>query len=286
MQCWHCLRFAVPPSRAEDICIRCFELGSCGLQVEEEGETTYLTAYFEADLSVHEICRDLQGYLKRLGLSPVPIGRRQLQERDWGVEWRRFFQPVWATPRIVVHPSWIPVKTRGNQIAVIIDPQMAFGTGGHESTRLCLRGLEDSLQPGDRCLDVGTGTGVLTIAAAHLGAAWVLAIDTDPRAVQSARQNLVRNKVGGEQAVVQQATVCELSPPGYELIAANLQSHELYPMLAPLRELAVAGGRVLFSGLLEREEDAFCRRVEGAGLCVQEVKSENKWICVIARKVG
>ena len=223
----------MPQSRAEDISIRCFELGSCGLQVEENGETTYLIAYFDAALNVHEICRDLENHLNLLGLMPVPIGRDHLQERDWGVEWRRFFQPVWATPRIVVHPSWIPVETSGNQIAVVIDPQMAFGTGGHESTRLCLRGLEDNLLPGDRCLDVGTGTGVLAIAAAHLGASRVLAIDTDPKAVQNARQNLARNKVGGEQALVRQATISELSVPGYELIVANLQSHELCPMLAP-----------------------------------------------------
>lgn len=276
----------MPQSRAEDISIRCFELGSCGLQVEENGETTYLIAYFDAALNVHEICRDLENHLNLLGLMPVPIGRDHLQERDWGVEWRRFFQPVWATPRIVVHPSWIPVETSGNQIAVVIDPQMAFGTGGHESTRLCLRGLEDNLLPGDRCLDVGTGTGVLAIAAAHLGASRVLAIDTDPKAVQNARQNLARNKVGGEQALVRQATISELSAPGYELIVANLQSHELCPMLAPMRELVVAGGRVLFSGLLQREEDGFCRRVEGAGLCVKAVQSENEWICVTARKDG
>ena len=235
-------------------------------------------------MDLDEISRDLEDYLAGLGLGAFPVARDQIHQRDWEVEWRRFFQPVWATPRIVVHPSWIPVETRGDQIGVVIDPQMAFGTGGHESTRLCLRGLEDNLQPGDRCLDVGTGSGVLAIAAVRLGAAWVLAIDVDPRAVRNARQNLVRNGIGRRQAVVQQATVGELFLPGFELILANIQSHVLQPMLIPMRELMVVGGRVLFSGLLVREEKEFCRKVEECGLCVDAVQAENEWICISARK--
>ena len=274
----------MPQSRAEDICCRCFELGSCGLQVEEKGETTYLIAYFEAVFDVRQIGRDLENHLASLGLSGLPIGRSHLRERDWEVEWRRYFQPVWATPRIVVHPSWIPVETRGDQIAVVIDPKMAFGTGGHESTRLCLRGLEDNLRPGDRCLDVGTGSGVLAIAAVRLGAAWVQAIDIDPQAVQNARQNLVLNGVGPEQAAVQRATIGELALPGFELILANIQSYVLYPLLVPLREMMVVGGRGLFSGLLMREEEVFCRSLEEAGLCVDAVRAENEWICLTARK--
>jgi ribosomal protein L11 methyltransferase len=144
--------------------------------------------------------------------------------------------------------------------------------------------LEEHLRPGDRCLDVGTGSGVLAIAAVRLGAARVQAIDIDPKAVQNARQNLVRNGIGPEQAAVQLATIGELALPGFELILANIQSHVLHPMLVPLREMMVVGGRGLFSGLLMREEEVFCRRLEEAGLFVDAVQAENNWICVTARK--
>lgn len=281
-QNWHCLRLEVPQACCEDLSVRCFELGSCGLQTEEKGGKAHLTAYFDAELDIGAILRQLGNSFGEFQL----VGVESVEEEDWEAEWRRFFRPVWATSRIVVHPSWIPLEIRPEQIAIVVDPKMAFGTGGHESTQLCLRALEECLRPGDRCLDLGTGSGVLSIAAARLGAGKILAVDVDLRAVENARENLTRNGIDSEQVEVRPGSADPLSDDRFELVLANIQSHILQPLLGAIRGLLVEGGKVLFSGLLAREEQVFCAWVEGAGLRVEKVLAKNDWICVVARRIA
>ena len=284
---WHCLRLEVPATCAEDVSAWAYELGSCGLQAEEAGERTQLSAYFAAEpvSDLAGIRRELTHRLAALGLA-LPIGTECVEEQDWEAEWRRFFAPVWATERIVVHPSWIPVELAEGQIAVRIDPQMAFGTGGHESTQLCLQALERCLRPGMRCLDLGTGSGILSIAAALLGAGPVLAVDIDEQAVANARENLAHNCIDSEQVEVRLGGVEAVAERPFDLVLANIQSHVLRPLLTPLRGLLAADGRVAFSGLLAREEAAFCRWVIKAKLEVYTILAKGEWICVVARNSG
>ena len=284
---WHCLRLEVPAACAEDVSAWAYELGSCGLQAEEVGERTQLSAYFAAEPArdLAGIRRELTRRLAALGLAS-PVGTECVEEQDWEAEWRRFFAPVWATERIVVHPSWIPVELAEGQIAVCIDPKMAFGTGGHESTQLCLQALERCLRPGMRCLDLGTGSGILSIATALLGAGPVLAVDIDEQAVANARENLAHNGVGSEQVEVRLGGVEAVAERPFDLVLANIQSHVLRPLLTPLRGLLAADGRIAFSGLLAREEAAFCRWVTEAKLEVDTILAKGAWICVAARNGG
>ena len=284
---WHCLRLEVPAACAEDVSAWAYELGSCGLQAEEAGERTRLSAYFAAEptCDLAGIQRELTNRLVALGLVSS-IDTECVEERDWEVEWRRFFAPVWATERIVVHPSWIPVELAEGQIAVSIDPKMAFGTGGHESTQLCLQALESCLRPGMRCLDLGTGSGVLSIAAALLGAGSVLAVDIDEKAVANARENLAHNCIGSERVEVRLGGVEVVEERSFDLVLANIQSHVLRPLLISLRGLLAADGRIAFSGLLAREEAAFCRWVTEAQLEVDTILAKEAWICVVARNGG
>ena len=284
---WHCLRLEVPAACAEDVSAWAYELGSCGLQAEEAGEQTRLSAYFAAEptCDLAGVRRELTHRLAALGLVS-PIDTECVEEQDWEVEWRRFFAAVWATERIVVHPSWIPVEMAEGQIAVSIDPKMAFGTGGHESTQLCLQALESYLRPGARCLDLGTGSGILSIAAALLGAGPVLAVDIDEKAVANARENLAHNRIGSEQVEVRLGGVETVAERSFDLVLANIQSHVLRPLLTPLRGLLAADGRIAFSGLLAREEAAFCRWVTEATLEVDTILAKEAWICVVARNGG
>ncbi len=284
---WHCLRLEVPAACAEDVSAWAYELGSCGLQAEEAGERTQLSAYFAAEpvRDLAGIRRELTHRLAALGLAS-PIGTECVEEQDWEAEWKRFFAPVWATEQIVVHPSWIPVEPAEGQIAVRIDPQMAFGTGGHESTQLCLQALERCLRPGMRCLDLGTGSGILSIAAALLGAGPVLAVDIDEQAVANARENLAHNCIDSEQVEVRLGGVEAVAERPFDLVLANIQSHVLRPLLTPLRGLLAADGRIAFSGLLAREEAAFCRWVTEAKLEVDTILAKEEWICVVARNSG
>ena len=284
---WYCLRLEVPTACAEEVSAWAYQLGSCGLQAEEARERTRLSAYFAAEprCDLAEVRCALTHRLAALGLASA-IGSECVEERDWEAEWRRFFAPVWATERIVVHPSWIPVEIAEGQIAVTLDPKMAFGTGMHESTQLCLQALERYLRPGARCLDLGTGSGILSVVAALLGAGPVLAVDTDERAVANARENLAHNGLGRGQVEVRLGGVEVVAEGPFDLVLANIQSHVLRPLLLPLRGLLAADGRIAFSGLLAREEAAFCGWVTEAALEVDTVLAKEAWICVVARNSG
>ena len=245
-----------------------------------------LTAYFDAELDIGAIRRQLESFYDKPQAVEMEVEEKRVEEEDWEAEWRRFFRPVWATSRIVIHPSWIPLEVDSEQIAIVVDPKMAFGSGGHESTQLCLRALEEYLRPGDRCLDLGTGSGVLSIAAVRLGAGKILAVDVDPLAVENALENLARNEIAGEQVEVRLGSVDLLLEDRFELVLANIQSHILHPMLETIRGLLTADGGVLFSGLLAREEQLFCAWVEEAGLRAEKVLAKNDWICVVARRAA
>ena len=284
-QNWHCLQFAVPQVQSEDIAACCFELGSCGLQVEDEGETARLTAYFAAEYDSEHIRAKIEERLLALGLVETDVESEALEDQDWEEEWRRFFKPVWATPRIVVHASWIPVEVAAGQFAIVIDPKMAFGTGGHESTQLCLEALEKISRADSRCLDLGTGSGILSIAAVKMGAMRVLALDIDAQAVENARENLLRNGVDPEKVDLRQGGIEAGAGQLFDLVLANIQSHVLRPLLPQIDGLLGGGGQVIFSGLLAREEVAFCKWVRDAGLEVDEVLCKNNWIAVVARRV-
>jgi|APSaa5957512622_1039677.scaffolds.fasta_scaffold24792_2 ribosomal protein L11 methyltransferase len=280
---WHCLHLAIPQNWAEEMGARCFELGSCGLETLDEGEDVHLIVYFDEGVKIEEIRQGVEEFARSLGRAvEVEIGR--VEEEDWEAEWRRFFRPVWATDRIVVHPSWIPLQVEPEQVAIVIDPKMAFGTGGHESTRLCLRALEKHLRVGDRCLDLGTGSGLLAIAAVRLEARCVLAVDIDPLAVENARENACCNGIEEGKLEVRIGSIEQAKEECYELILANIQSHILRPLIEPVRQRLVPGGWVIFSGLLVREEETFGGWVEAGGLEIDSIHGEGNWICIVARR--
>ncbi|NKB70562.1 MAG: methyltransferase domain-containing protein [Candidatus Latescibacteria bacterium] len=281
---WHCLHLVVPQGAADEIAAYCHDLGSCGLEIEDEGDSARLAVYFAADLDRQTIHNQLDGCLQELGLSSPQIEAGRVEARDWAASWRRFFRPVWATARIVVHPPWIPVDIGPDQIDICIEPKMAFGTGGHESTQLCLQALQQVLRPGDCCLDLGTGSGVLAIAALRLGAGSVLALDVDPEAVANARENIVLNGLA-EAAVEVRVGALERGPEkAFRLIVANIQSHVLKPLLSLLQRRLQVGGDIVFSGLLGREEETFAQAVAEAGLIPGAVYRKNEWIALAARR--
>lgn len=269
----------------------CFDVGSCGVHSEEAGEATRLTVYFEdAEATPEELTARLEQGLRADGLWPE--GAQALPgdvepQRDWNEAWRAFYRPVQATQRIVVHPPWIPVDPGPDGLAIAIDPAMAFGTGGHESTQLALEAIEATDCRGKCCLDVGAGSGVLSIALLQLGAEDVVAIDIDPVVVDNARHNLQANL--GERAAraqVRTGSIDLVHGQRFEVIVANLESHLVRPLLPGIVSALAEGGWALFSGLVERERDTFCGWLEEAGLRVDGTWAKNDWFSCAAGRAG
>ncbi|MFC1526439.1 50S ribosomal protein L11 methyltransferase, partial [Candidatus Latescibacterota bacterium] len=286
MRVWPYVAVILPPQAADGVAQYCFDLGSCGAHTEDVSEGTRLIAYYPEGTAEADICPRVGAFITALGLPAGSLSWGGEEERDWLSEWRRFYQPVWATRRIVVHPSWIPVAVEGDQIAIAVDPKMAFGTGGHESTQLSLTAIESLARPGQECLDLGTGSGVLAIALVRLGAARVVAADVDPVAVDNARQNAAAN-LGSESARVEvRHTDGRAVPEGdFDLVVANIESRALRPLIIPIRRRLAPGGVAIFSGVLVRERPAFEDWLSKGGMAVSAAFAKNEWLCLATESV-
>ncbi|MEE8370379.1 MAG: 50S ribosomal protein L11 methyltransferase [Dehalococcoidia bacterium] len=224
-----------------------------------------------------------------LGFAPLqqpPRWRRarRLAERSWRDSWKRFFGVQRLGRSLVVKPSWTRYAARGGEIVIEIDPGLAFGTGQHPTTAMCLRALEEMLRPGMRLLDLGTGSGILAIAAAKLGAGRVVALDVDPLAVKAARQNSAANGVAtlveaSEGTLVEEGG----APDAFDLIVANISSVAIQRLAPALARALAPGGTIVASGFLEDAVEGLSRAFTEAGLAPDRVLADHAWRAIVAR---
>lgn len=252
------------------------------------GEAT-VRAFFTAPLPAAER-RAIRRRLAALPLgAPLPRLRfAEVREADWAEEWKRFYHPM-RVGRLLVQPSWEEAGDAGSEdLVVTLDPGRAFGTGHHETTRLCLAALDRLVRPGDVVLDVGTGSGILALAAARLGAARVAALDTDPVAVAAARENAARNGLLDGIEVAEGSLGAawpweRAASGGYDVVVMNIALAVVAELLPDAAAALRPGGVLVASGFLVEaalEVEAAARAV---GL--REVSSElgGEWGVVVAR---
>jgi ribosomal protein L11 methyltransferase len=223
------------------------------------------------------------GHLQAFGLRPIgDLVTRVVHEEDWAEAWKAHFPVLRVGRRIVIKPTWRRHRAAADDVVLALDPGMAFGTGLHPTTRLCLAALEqladrDSMA-GARVLDVGCGSGILAIAAARLGASAVVGVDTDPIAVDATIANARRNRVAGQ--VVARAGSLPSGDAPFDLVLANLIASILIDLAASLAAELRPGGSLLASGIyVDRETDvraAFAR----VGLDVRERTAEGDWVAL------
>jgi ribosomal protein L11 methyltransferase len=213
--------------------------------------------------------------------TPLELEWSWQQDQDWAAEWKRGLAPRELTPRLVVTPTWTEWQARPGQVVIEVDPQMAFGTGEHATTRGCLRLLDGALRPGDRVLDVGSGSAILAIAAVRLGAREAVAVEYDPDANLNARENLVHNRVDGQVRLIEaMADPAFLAGQGrFDLVLANILSGVIRPLLPALHAaLGGAGeGRLIVSGILREEAEEVTAAARQAGFRVAQVDAEDEW---------
>ena len=264
---------AIPRAKVEIASAQLFELGCCGVVEEDISDGVRLTAYFETVQDKADI---------RQALASYEYCFEQVPDTDWTLAWRSFFQPVYPTPRMAICPPWNRVPDPPGGFTIAIDPQMAFGTGHHETTSLALLGLEKKIKSGNRVLDVGTGSGILSIAAVKLGAAKVMAVDIEAPAIENARANCVLNGVDA-QVVLMQCSADRVSGI-FDVVVANIISSILLPMIPELAERLHPAGYAILGGILDRECEAFCTALDRVNLVIDEMLEDGEWLCAIARK--
>jgi ribosomal protein L11 methyltransferase len=195
---------------------------------------------------------------------------------EWREQWKSFFRRTRVGTRIVVRPPWEPKSEEPNDIDVIIEPGMAFGTGLHETTRLCIRAIEECMAEGDSVLDVGCGSGILSIIAAKLGACKIHAIDVDEDAVRITHENAEQNTVGATISATNIA-LADITE-SYELVVANILSHILIPLSADLARVVRPGGTLLLSGILDEQADQVRTTFARFALNLDEQRQDGEWI--------
>lgn len=235
--------------------------------------------------AVEAVRRDL-GHLQAFGLRPIgELETRVVHEADWAEAWKSHFPVLRVGRRIVVRPTWRDFTPAAGDVVLALDPGMAFGTGLHPTTRLCLAGIEELADRGAvaeaRVLDVGCGSGILGICAALFGARSVLALDTDPIAVEATSANAERN---GLAAAIdaRQGTLPAGGGP-YDVVLANLISSLLIALAGELGEALAPAGMLLASGIFIDREDEVAAALSAAGLTVAGRRAEGDWVALHAR---
>jgi ribosomal protein L11 methyltransferase len=293
-----------------------FNLGTRGIvTLAETDGLVELGAYFDSDAPVGDI---VESVTQGLGVRPVVtdnlpddirISVSQIENQDWMQKWKEGFEPTPVGERFLIAPSWkIPellagkdwadgtgqpyqlaadssvVEPLGNRILIQIDPGMAFGTGTHETTRLCLEAIERCWR-GGKLLDVGTGTGILAIAAAllHPGSQ-VIGIDVDPEAVEVARENVAINRVPVPQIEVLEGQPKQFADRAFDLVVANLTAEVIIDLLPELTGCLAAGGLLILSGILSELVSSVVSELSESGFSVLEQKESAEWSALVARR--
>lgn len=213
------------------------------------------------------------------------LATRSTSEEDWSHQWRRFFTVQHPLSWLVIKPTWEAYSPASGEVVLEMDPGMAFGTGTHPTTLLSLQLLQECLQEGDAVVDVGTGSGILALAAVHMGARRVTARDNDPVALRVARENATRN--GMEDLVsVEHGDLLRGVKQGVNLVIANISRAACHDLLTQAPPILVSDGRLVCSGILNRHRRELQRAAGGSGLVLEGVRVAPPWVALAFRKAA
>ena len=276
---WHSIEATCLREAGEAIEYGLMEAGALGTESRDAGDGAHIIGYYDAPVAEAEIRAALLEALRIYNFAPsslIDLKVREVADRDWLAEWKKDWQPV-EVGRFIVAPPWSDVTPAHNRIVIRIEPGMAFGTGTHETTRLCLKAIEKYYRGGS-FLDVGTGTGVLAIAAAKMfPEARVEACDTDADAVEIARENARLNAVGDK--IIFRAGTVEEQTSSADFICANLTAPVIVDLLPLL--LGATCGRLVLSGILDSQIELVEANLRELGAAILESQQDGEWVALV-----
>ncbi|MDT8443975.1 MAG: 50S ribosomal protein L11 methyltransferase [Desulfuromonadales bacterium] len=297
---WLEMRITVPDQAVDLVSQTLIDLGCTGMTAAEKVLDTFivptadslandpvLRAYFNYPENVDALCQAVRQALSELAafypaLAEIHLDYRPLADHDWASDWQQHFPPFRVGNRLVIHPSWIDWPATGDEAVLTLDPGQAFGTGTHATTGLCLEALSELFEsscPPQRVLDVGTGSGILAMAAAALGAAAVVACDIDSDACRVAVENVEKNQLTAQIAITDNPL--DAIPGQYDLVLANILAGENIRLAAALVEHLAPQGRLVLSGILIEQEQQVMAGFVAFPLTLLSTRHRDEWTCIV-----
>lgn len=262
--------------------------------IEMQNAEPKVTVYMEDDEEGRRKLAALQGAIEDLkadaaagaygedvDLGPLTVDVYVEDDSEWKDNWKEFFKPKKVGKRIVVKPTWYDYEKEEGDLVIEIDPGMAFGTGTHETTSLCLRLMEDYMADGDKVLDVGCGSGILAIAGALLGSPEVLGVEIDPVAVEIAQENLELNGVA-DVARAQYGDLTKGIDFKAEIVVANLMADLVMMLSGDVAKHILPGGKYISSGILVEKRDQVAAVIRDCGFDIVEIREDGMWCAIVA----
>ncbi|MFS1513544.1 50S ribosomal protein L11 methyltransferase [Chengkuizengella sp. SCS-71B] len=252
-----------------------------------------IKAYFPEEIDMDELIKSLERFVKNLIDLNINVGKAEVKsqivnEEDWANAWKQYFKPVRITEKITIKPTWENYEAGENECVVELDPGMAFGTGTHATTSLCLKALEKAQVEGKNVIDVGTGSGILSIAAMKLGANQVLALDLDPVAVSSAKENVRINQLE-QKITVQQSDLLQVLQTQHnsdqpQIVVANILAEIILTFIDDVYNVLEHNGLYIASGIIKQKEDDVIQALEKSNFSIIEKLEQEDWVAIIAKK--
>ena len=278
---WIEVSLPVPENGEESISNFLFELGAEGCQNQEN----VLIAYFKFENWNNQKYQELKCYLLQLNelgfvFEQDQIRITEIENQDWNAEWKKQYKPFDIGNKIIIKPSWCDLDSETSKIIIEIDPQMAFGTGTHETTRLMIELLLEYIDSPETILDIGTGTGILAIAAARLSNAKIFAFDNDPVATSTAKQNIIDNHVDNRIKIFCSDNL-DIQKRKFDLILANINRTVIVEMLPEISKILNSNGKAILSGILCEEKDKVINKLALHSLQLTHERKLGEWVGLV-----
>lgn len=197
--------------------------------------------------------------------------------------WKKYFKPFKIGNNIIIKPSWEEYEEQTEDIIIDIDPGMAFGTGTHETTSLCIEALEEHVKKGDTVFDIGCGSGILSIVGAKLGATNLVAIDLDPACVRISKENIENNDLS-DKVDVRHGDLLEVLEGKADVIVANIIAEAILSISSTVKDYLKDGGIFISSGIILDKRDSVLKSLKDNGFKIEEIKTQGEWVCIISSK--
>ena len=254
--------------------------------LEHKGKFAVVKGYFSEEDNIDEIIAYINEKIEEIKALGIDVGEGKVEfekmyEEDWANNWKKYYKPSKVGEKIVVKPIWEEYEAKDEELVVELDPGMAFGTGEHETTRMCIQALEKYVQKDSTVFDVGCGSGILAIAAAKLGAKLAVGVDLDPVAVESAKENVGFNNI--DNIEILHGNLIEVIDGKADIVVANIIAEIICILTEDVSRVIKPNGYFITSGIIHDRVEMVTNKLEECGFEVVKVNKDGEWNCIIAK---